>query len=90
MMSDLIDRQDAIDAIEDNLGDSVCERIAINILKCLPSAEKTGYWILTEDDDYEYCTCSECGYQNGENWMNGSDIPFCAMCGADMRGEEDE
>ena len=50
---------------------------------------KKGKWILTQDDDYEYCTCSECGYQNGENWMNGSDIPFCAMCGADMRGEDD-
>ena len=51
---------------------------------------KKGKWILTEDDDYEYCTCSECGYQNGENWMIGSDIPFCEMCGADMRGREDE
>ena len=50
---------------------------------------KKGKWILTQDDDYEYCTCSECGYQNGENWMNGSDIPFCAMCGADMRGGEE-
>lgn len=57
----------------------------------LPTIErKTGKWILTEDDDYEYCTCSECGYQNGENWMNGSDIPFCAMCGADMRGDDHE
>ena len=53
-------------------------------------AQKKGKWILTEDDNYEYCTCSECGYQNGENWMIGSDIPFCAMCGADMRGETDE
>ena len=50
---------------------------------------KKGRWILTEDENYEYCTCSECGYQNGENWMNGSDIPFCAECGADMRGEEE-
>ena len=49
---------------------------------------KTGKWILTEDDDYEYCTCSECGYQNGENWMNGSDIPFCAICGAEMEIRE--
>ena len=32
---------------------------------------KKGKWILTQDDDYEYCTCS------------------CAMCGADMRGEDD-
>ena len=57
-------------------------------IDALASAErKRGEWILTEDDNYEYCTCSECGYQNGENWMNGSDIPFCAECGADMRKE---
>ena len=61
-----------------------------NYIFQLPSAQperKKGKWILTEDDNYEYCTCSECGYQNGENWMNGSDIPFCAVCGADMRGD---
>lgn len=51
---------------------------------------KRGRWILTQDDNYEYCTCSECGYQNGENWMIGSDIPFCAMCGAEMRKGEEE
>ena len=45
---------------------------------------KTGYWILTSDDDCEYCTCSECGYQNGENWMIGSQIKFCQECGAKM------
>lgn len=45
---------------------------------------KRGRWILTADDEYEYCTCSNCGYQNGENWMIGSAIPFCQMCGAKM------
>ena len=45
---------------------------------------KTGHWILTSDDDYEYCTCSECGYQNGENWMIGSQIKYCQECGARM------
>lgn len=61
-----------------------------NFVNAQPEVEKKkGKWVLTEDDNYEYCTCSECGYQNGENWMNGSDIPFCAMCGADMRGDED-
>lgn len=64
-----------------------------DIIKAEPTADvverKRGEWILTEDDNYEYCTCSECGYQNGENWMNGSDIPFCAECGADMRGEKE-
>lgn len=44
----------------------------------------TGKWILTSDGEYEYCTCSECGYQNGENWMIGSEIPYCEKCGAKM------
>ena len=59
----------------------------------MPSEElerKKGKWILTQDEDYEYCTCSECGYQNGENWMNGADIPFCAMCGSYNGGEQSE
>ena len=43
-----------------------------------------GRWILSSDEQYEYCTCSECGYQNGENWMIGSDIAYCANCGAKM------
>ena len=63
----------------------------IDAIKALPPAQperEKGRWILTEDENYEYCTCSKCGYQNGENWMNGSDIPFCANCGADMRGAE--
>ena len=88
-MSDLISRQAAIDAVIKR--DANCGIDSAEVLKDLPSAQperKTGRWILTEDDDYEYCTCSECGYQNGENWMNGSDIPFCAMCGADMRGDD--
>lgn len=50
---------------------------------------KKGKWILTQDEDYEYCTCSECGYQNGENWMNGANIPFCAMCGSYNGGEQE-
>ena len=50
---------------------------------------KTGHWILTSDDDLEYCTCSECGYQNGENWMIGSQIKFCQECGAKMQESEE-
>jgi len=53
-------------------------------IKALEQEPKTGHWILTSDDDCEYCTCSECGYQNGENWMIGSVIKFCQECGAKM------
>ena len=93
-MDDLIRRQDAIEALiqefYSNVDDYISEKQAVHAIDSLPSVQserKKGKWILTEDDNYEYCTCSECGYQNGENWMNGSDIPFCAMCGADMRGD---
>ena len=104
-MSDLLSRQEIIELIEyrlkhmpkgyhpqflQGLEDGYCR--CLSDIRLWPSAQpkrKKGKWILTEDDNYEYCTCSECGYQNGENWMNGSDIPFCAMCGADMRGEKE-
>lgn len=46
-----------------------------------------GRWILTSDDQYEYCRCSECGYDTEENWMIGSEIKYCAGCGARMDGD---
>lgn len=49
---------------------------------------KTGKWILSQDVEYEYCTCSECGYDTGENWMIGSKIPYCEMCGSYNGGDE--
>ena len=50
---------------------------------------KHGHWILTQDEQYEYCRCSECGYDTGENWMIGSEIKYCANCGAKMDGGAD-
>ena len=38
--------------------------------------------VLTRDEEHEYCHCSECGYDTGENWMIGSEIPYCAQCGS--------
>lgn len=92
---DAISRQAAIDAVMD-----LCKHytpiksvnhphidFVIEALQDIPPVNlqpKVGHWILTSDDDYEYCTCSECGYQNGENWMIGSHIKFCQECGARM------
>ena len=62
------------------------ERI-IGVIEAMPTitAEpKRGRWILSSDEEFEYCTCSECGYQNGENWMIGSEIKYCENCGAKM------
>lgn len=86
------DEQEECSDIWHRADSAVASALEIGLrIRKLPAApeRKTGKWVLTEDDNYEYCTCSECGYQNGENWMIGSDIPFCANCGADMRGEED-
>ena len=64
-------------------------RKRINDLPLVTPQQKTGHWILTSDDDgYEYCTCPQCGYQNGENWMIGSHIKYCQECGAKLGVEE--
>lgn len=88
-MSDLIDRQAAIDAIDTgNLHRGIVDALQ-NIISELPSAEperKRGRWII----DHEYIDCSIC---RREKW---SRVPYenlvkrfryCPNCGADMRGE---
>lgn len=61
-------------------------------LEQIPAADvverKTGKWILSQDCEHEYCTCSECGYDNGENWMIGSKIPYCEKCGSYNGGDD--
>ena len=84
-MSDLISRQDALDAVND------CG-ICIQRILDIPSAEperKTGKWIYDTErvagDGWTYSQyhCSECGFQ-----VIGGLAKFCPNCGADMRGEE--
>lgn len=56
-----------------------------NLVRNLPTIEpevRHGHWVLTRDEQYEYCHCSECGYDTGENWMIGSEIPYCSQCGS--------
>lgn len=48
-MSDLIDRQAAIDAMH-ILTDSICEGMAIDVLSELPSAQPKQRWIPCKDD----------------------------------------
>ena len=79
-MSDLIDRQAAIDAIEWTLAG----KAAFDAIKALPSAQperKTGEWIETKHDLYDYFICSECcaGFTDGFQYR------YCPNCGANMR-----
>lgn len=100
-MSDLINRQDAIDALtEANLKshmDSVEggqeNRSAIRIIMELPSAErKRGEWIPVTNGRGGF-ECSEChsyapAYQSGDDNLSN----YCPNCGARMgeRGEDDK
>lgn len=94
-MSDLIDRQAAIDAVRSYYDEqyALCDSIE-ELIEKLPSAErKKGHWVSTDDGwDGEYFVCSECGCPwtliEGSPEDNG--MNFCPNCGADMRGEKND
>lgn len=98
-MSDLIDRQEAIDALQNNRfpGAPYVDAgisIAIGVICDLPSAQperKTGTWIYKNDLKQHFC--SECGYPSlthDDTYIYGMDLPnFCEDCGADMRGKKE-
>lgn len=79
-MSDLINRQEAIDALEWKWAG----KAALDAIKALPSAERKGKWI-NKPNVYGVAYCSECDFE-----LHINDTNFCPNCGADMRGEEDE
>ena len=102
-MSDLIDRQQAIDAVDDYIG--TFDAIDVNFLDGLktakklmmqlPSAQperKRGEWIPDNNCYYETrYICSECKLPfRVETFMMKPSWWFCPHCGADMRGESDE
>ena len=92
-MSDLIDRQAAIDKIID-LQEWYSETFhepnpptgaLISAVEGLPSARKTGKWIDYTEDGYVECPfCHSATNCDG----NKEELHFCFSCGADMRGEE--
>lgn len=91
-MSDLIDRQAAIDAIDTgNLHRGIVEALQ-NLISELPSAEQKrerGRWERHYSrpnvfaDLFWHCSC--CGYKNDDQYANVYH-KFCPHCGADMRG----
>lgn len=76
-MSDLIDREQAIDAVDiGNLHRGIVEALQ-NIISELPSAEKKGEWVKFSSMKHLFY-CSVCG-QLGERYWN-----YCPNCGARM------
>lgn len=83
-MSDLIDRQEAIDALKKVAG--VGNR-ALDAIRALPAADpKKGKWIDFSMSIKGVPTeaCGECG-----EWSYGMGKNYCPNCGAKMRGEEE-
>ena len=103
-MSDLIDRQAAIDALDKRF-DKIPMEQTTEILKLrkdlrglpsIQSEQKRGRWIYGEDeygiDGYH---CDKCGFfvpwDYTHKFINYiEDYNFCPSCGADMRGEQDD
>lgn len=107
-MSDYIKKEDAIKSIKPMVGiwadDGrfyVDYQRVLDIINNEPSADvepvRHGRWSIIE---YEYFTCSECGYDfwNGcdctaeakEKLTNGVYPNYCPNCGAKMDGKEQE
>ena len=80
-MSDLISREDAINAIYHAFPNISMER-ATEILHECESMEKKGEWLDKGKECVIRWTCSECGRRDTHVYN------FCPDCGADMREEK--
>ena len=97
-MSDLIDRQNAIDVLE-ILADKMSDKgktvmaQAVAVLKDLQPEEperKKGEWIYDGiRGRFPACKCSICGYYENADWALLQGANFCSNCGADMRGDHE-
>ena len=87
-MRDLIDRQAAIDVI--NESNSPIAEYLIGEIMALPSAQperQKGEWIDYTEDGYVECPfCHNATNCDG----NKDELHFCFSCGADMREVDDE
>ena len=61
-------------------------------VKGICEAERTGHWIEENHDEYEIWICSECGAHTELDMSEeyGCGWKFCPMCGADMRGDNND
>lgn len=89
-MSDLISRQDAIEAVTKYCTKyDLRELLAdIEVLPSVEQAQKTGKWIPHEGGKfvgvrYMHYECSEC------RALNPAETRYCPHCGSKNRGEEE-
>lgn len=94
---DLIDRQQAIDALMERFKRVPTNAIiAKDVIENLPSTQserKTGRWILWNYPGEECARCSACGeeYDQMDLYIGGNDYPnYCPNCGAYMKGKPND
>ena len=93
-MSDLIKREDAIKAVEREKSDWNCDYNVpidncIKRLKKVKSADRPqGEWIVHGEAPIYVKECSVCGAKFFHHATEDL-TPFCAMCGAKMKGVDD-
>lgn len=102
-MDDLISRQAAIDAINSGMikdddssfeSPNECNSMlewAVNAVKELPTAEKTGKWETEYDTHTKMLACSACGgrviYSAYTSAVGTKGYAYCPYCGARMEEE---
>ena len=100
-MSDLIKREDAIDAVIEWYGCKPNDIEAFEkIIEAIPSADRpTAEWFVFdgESDLYVDIKCSYCqkvytvdSYKRDDIGFTIEDLKFCPNCGARMKGADDE
>lgn len=85
-MTDLISREEAIEAIKRAIWDKYTAKDAIDAVCNVPSAQerKMGEWeVAIGYDPKKKVMCTNC------RLMSYEPTPFCPHCGAEMRGQED-
>lgn len=96
-MSDYIDRENAINAVIEQISDTIMPFLtqrgmmrAIKILENLPTAKPdTGAWVGIDDFPHEEWECNQCGkvvYTDCE--IGIEDYEYCPHCGAEMLNAE--
>lgn len=102
-MSDMIYREDAINVLEKL---SACEEYGVEVgtdeetyigkyeaiieIRDLPSAYRPqGEWIPSDTDGF-VCSVCENGYRNQPTLMGRPMFEYCPVCGAHMKGADDE
>lgn len=80
-MSDLIKRQDAIDAFRKATADGDKVDFCVSVINKVPSAQRKGKWIDDGDRDFP-CVCSVCGdrHEIKAKFL----FSYCPNCGARM------